>query len=278
MNTEQILSLEGVEFQYSNASKLALDSLDLEINPNEWVAILGPNGSGKSTLMKILGALLIPTQGLCFVGGEKTTDKMRLDGIREQIGYIFQNPDDQIVASTVEEDIAFAPENLGFSSEEIQIKVNEVLQKTGIYLKKKNLVSSLSGGEKQRLALAGVLVIKPKILLLDEPTSMLDSNARNEFINIINEEYKNGATIIQITHKLEEIINADKVIVMKDSKIAWHGKTETFLTNESKITNEIKFRKPSIILLRDELEKEGILQENTSLNIDEIEEQICRYI
>lgn len=274
MKTAINLSLTGVEFHYSNTSK-ALDVLNLEINPGEWVALLGANGSGKSTLLRIIGALLLPTQGFCYINGQRTDNSDAINRIRQKIGFIFQNPDDQIVASTVEEDAAFAPENMGLTPEEIKIRVQRALKQTGLSEKQKSQVASLSGGEKQRLALAGVLTMEPDLLLLDEATSMLDPAARNTFMEIIKKEHKEGTTIIQVTHKLEEIVDCDRVVIMSDGHIAWQGGREEFFENSEELASKMKLTLPSLLKLKNILSQKGIIPEETALDPEKIEEQIC---
>lgn len=274
MKTAINLSLTGVEFHYSNASK-ALDALNLEINPGEWVALLGANGSGKSTLLRIIGALLLPTQGFCYINGQRTDNSDAINRIRQKIGFIFQNPDDQIVASTVEEDAAFAPENMGLSPDEIKIRVQRALKQTGLSEKQKSQVASLSGGEKQRLALAGVLTMEPDLLLLDEATSMLDPAARNTFMEIIKKEHIEGTTIIQVTHKLEEIADCDRVVIMSEGHIAWQGTAESFFENSETLAGQMKLTLPSLLKLKNILSQKGIIPAETPLDPVKIEEQIC---
>ena len=219
MIQERQFTLKGAEFSYPNASEKILKGIDLEIRAGEWVALLGSNGSGKSTLLKLLSALLIPTQGLCFVG-EKNTAYAAGSELRGVTAIVFQNPEDQIVAATVEEEVAFGPENLGCPREDICARVSEALEAVGLTERRESLVASLSGGQKQRLALAGALAMHPQAILLDEAMSMLDPQSRRDFTSIIAAEHGRGRTIVEVTHRLDEIRGADRVVVLEDGRIS----------------------------------------------------------
>lgn len=270
------LSLKGAEFQYPNSSQLVLRGLDLDIRPGEWVAVLGSNGSGKSTLLKLFNALLIPTQGICLAGGVETGDPEAAWQIRAQVSLVFQNPEDQIVASVVEEDTAFGPENLGFPSEEIRRRVEIALKTVGLLEKRDRPVSTLSGGQKQRLALAGALAASPRCLLLDEATSMLDPMARREFCDVIKKEHQAGMTIAQVTHRLEEITAADRVIVLEKGSLLWQGTAVEFFNQSERFFASMGFARPPLAVLRDELAERGILSREVLPDIDRIKEALCR--
>ena len=226
MQQETQFILQGAEFAYANTAEKILRGIDLEIRAGEWVALLGSNGSGKSTLLKILSALLTPTQGFCFVCGLDTREA-KPEQLRGISSIVFQNPEDQIVAAVVEEEAAFGPENLGCPTEEICRRVEESLKATGLWERRGDLVSSLSGGQKQRLALAGALAMHPQAILLDEALSMLDPRSRLEFTEIIKREHAKGVTIVEVTHRLEEIRCAGRVIVMIVACIAFFNSLGT---------------------------------------------------
>jgi energy-coupling factor transport system ATP-binding protein len=276
MNLGIPLSLKGAEYQYPESVKKSLCCVDLEIRAGEWVAVLGPNGSGKSTLLKLFNALLVPTQGLCLVDGQNTKENGAAENVHTKVAIVFQNPEDQIVASVVEEDTAFGPENLGMPSEVTQERVKDALCMTGLWEKRKSAVSALSGGQKQRLALAGVLAIKPNCLLLDEAMSMLDPSSRRDFLKLIRAEHETGITVVQVTHNLDEISYADRVILLNEGIITWRGGAQEFLAQSSAALSKINFEKPSISILRDELVNRGIIPETAKADVMSIKRELCR--
>jgi energy-coupling factor transport system ATP-binding protein len=220
----EYIKTEDLYFSYDNEDnetiKLALDDINLTINKGEFVAILGHNGSGKSTLAKHFNAILLPSGGTVYVDGVDTKNAELLYSIRKDVGMVFQNPDNQIVATIVEEDVAFAPENLGVPREEIRIRVDEALQTVGMYEYRLHAPHQLSGGQKQRVAIAGVIAMKPRCIVLDEPTAMLDPQGRREVIKTINKlNIEFGITVVLITHYMDEAVKAKRVIVMEDGKI-----------------------------------------------------------
>jgi energy-coupling factor transport system ATP-binding protein len=223
MENEDVFALRGVSFTYPGAGAPALDGVDLSIRDGEWVALVGANGSGKSTLAKLFNALLIPTRGDCFVCGFKTDNENDLWTIRSRVSMVFQNPDNQIVASVVEEDVAFGPENLGLSSLEIHKRVFECLCQVGLEEKRRAPTYALSGGQKQRLAIAGALAMQPRCLVLDEATAMLDPQGREDVLKILRNLHKRGMTLVQITHRMDEILDATRIVVLGKGKIAWAG-------------------------------------------------------
>lgn len=269
------LSLKGVEFRYPEAAKATLRGLDLEIEAGEWIAVLGSNGSGKSTLMKLFNALLIPTQGVCLVDGRDTKGFGEAEAVRSKISIIFQNPEDQIVAAVVEEDTAFGPENLGLPSIEIQARVKDALTAVGLWDRRKAPVSALSGGQKQLLALAGALAVKPGCLLLDEAMSMLDPVGRRNFLELVNNENDNGLTIVQVTHRLEEISGADVVVVLENGVFVWRGTPEELLAQPEEALREMNFEKPPVAVLRDDLAKNGVIPWSTRADILSIRDKLC---
>ena len=275
MKTGIPFSLKGAEFRYPDEAENTLFPLDLEIRPGEWVAVLGPNGSGKTTLLKMLNALLVPTQGLCFVDGVDSSDLNLTGSIREKVSMVFQNPEDQIVAAIVEEDVAFGPENLGLEPEDIRIRVRDALTTANLWEKRTLPISSLSGGQKQRLALAGIFAMKPKALLLDEALSMLDPYSKKEIIKLIINEHKSGITIVQVTHDLDEILFADRVIVMENGEITCDESINEFLRRSKENLHEMKLKKPDISILRQLLINKKIIPENTKSDIDSINKALC---
>ena len=244
----------------------------MEIRAGEWVALLGSNGSGKSTLLKLLSALLIPTQGLCFVGGTDTSEAKGYE-LRGISAIVFQNPEDQIVASTVEEEVAFGPENLGCPPEEILARLEEALAATGLGDRREQLVASLSGGQKQRLALA----MHPKAILLDEAMSMLDPRSRRDFTEIIAAEHKKGLTIVEVTHRLDEIRGADRVIVLADGVISTDVSAKEFFKKSEAELLAMNLAKPPLDRLHERLVLDGLIPAETAASVEGIEEKLlCR--
>ena len=202
----------------------AIDGVDIDVPQGSFVAILGHNGSGKSTLAKHMNAILVPTGGTMWVDGRDTKDPDELWNVRQTAGMVFQNPDNQIIGTVVEEDVGFGPENLGVPTDEIWQRVEESLKAVGMLERRKDSPNKLSGGQKQRVAIAGVLAMEPKCIVLDEPTAMLDPNGRKEVIRAVEElRKKKNVTVILITHYMEEVIDADQVFVMDDGHIVMHG-------------------------------------------------------
>ncbi len=206
------------------AIETALDHVDLDVEEGDFVAILGANGSGKSTMAKHINALLRPEEGVIYVDGKDTRDDNETIAIRQAAGMVFQNPDNQIIASVVEEDVAFGPENMGVPTDEIWERVERSLRSVGMYEYRTHSPNRLSGGQKQRIAIAGVMAMKPKCIILDEPTAMLDPVGRKEVLEAVHElNKKNGITIILITHYMEEVVGADRVIVMQSGNVVMQG-------------------------------------------------------
>lgn len=219
-----MIRVEHLTYQYPDESRPAVDDLSLEIRDGDFVAILGHNGSGKSTLAKHFNGILLPTSGKVYVDGMDTADPEQALNIRRTVGMVFQNPDNQIVANIVEDDVAFAPENLGVPPEEIRRRVDEALQAVGMYDYRMHAPHLLSGGQKQRVAIAGVIAMRPKCIVLDEPTAMLDPVGRQEVIATITRLCREqGITVIHITHHMDECIGADRLIVMSEGHIVADG-------------------------------------------------------
>lgn len=225
---EDIITVDNLIFEYTDEDtgekNRVLDNVSLNVKEGEFLAVLGHNGSGKSTLAKHFNAILLPTDGKVFVDGIDTSDESRLFDIRRRVGMVFQNPDNQMVATIVEEDVAFAPENLGVPREEIRERVDNALETVGMTAFKRHAPHMLSGGQKQRVAIAGVLAMQPEILVMDEPTAMLDPNGRAEVIRTIKKLNREmGMTVILITHYMDEAVQADRVIVVDSGHISMEG-------------------------------------------------------
>lgn len=236
----------------------AIDGVDLHVEPGQFIAILGHNGSGKSTLAKHLNALLYPTEGAVWVDGMNTRESEHLWEIRQEAGMVFQNPDNQIIAQVVEEDVGFGPENMGIPTEEIWKRVEESLRAVGMYEYRKKSPNRLSGGQKQRVSIAGVIAMEPKCIIMDEPTAMLDPNGRRDVINTARQLNKEkGITIILITHYMEEAIYADRIFVMDEGKLAMQGTPREIFSQVDRM-KELHLDVPQVTLLADALQKAGL--------------------
>ncbi len=254
----------------------ALNHVNLDINPGDFVAILGHNGSGKSTLAKHLNALLTPEEGTIWVDGMDTKDFANVFPVRKQTGMVFQNPDNQLIANIVEEDVAFGPENIGIETEMIKQRVSESLQKVGMEEYATHSTGKLSGGQKQRVAIAGVLAMHPKTIVLDEPTAMLDPDGRKEVIDTALELNKNeGVTVILITHYMEEVVNADKVVVMDKGNVVMEGTPREIFSQVEKL-KQLRLGVPQITLLAHELKKSGLPIPDGILTLNELAEVLCQ--
>ena len=219
-----IIKFENVHYTYPGDQLESLCGVSLEIQEGSFVAVLGHNGSGKSTLAKHMNAILTPTEGKVTVCGIDSADEERLIQLRRNVGMVFQNPDNQIVANVVEDDVAFAPENLGVEPKEIRRRVDEALKLVGMYDKRQHAPHLLSGGQKQRVAIAGVIAMEPKIIVLDEPTAMLDPIGREEVISTITRLCREkGMTVVLITHHMDECVGADRLIVMSNGSVVADG-------------------------------------------------------
>ena len=236
----------------------ALDHVDLDVEAGDFIAILGHNGSGKSTLAKHINALLLPSEGSLWVDGKDVTKEANTFAVRQTAGMVFQNPDNQIIASVVEEDVGFGPENIGVPTDEIWKRVEESLGAVGMLSYRHHSPNKLSGGQKQRVAIAGVMAMEPKCIVLDEPTAMLDPNGRKEVIRTAHElNRKKGVTIILITHYMEEVVDADKVIVMDQGKVVMQGTPREVFSQVGKL-KEYRLDVPQVTILADLLRQSGI--------------------
>jgi len=236
----------------------AINGVDLHVEPGQFIAVLGHNGSGKSTLAKHLNALLFPTEGAVWVDGLNTRDEKNLWEIRRKAGMVFQNPDNQIIAQVVEEDVGFGPENIGVPTEEIWTRVEESLKTVGMLEHRKKSPNRLSGGQKQRVSIAGVIAMEPKCIIFDEPTAMLDPNGRKEVIKAAQKLNKEkGITVILITHYMEEVIGADQIFVMDHGKVAMQGTPREIFSQVEKM-KELQLDVPQVTLLGHELRQAGL--------------------
>ena len=236
----------------------ALDNVDLDIKEGQFIAILGHNGSGKSTLAKHINALLSPGEGTIWVDGMDVSEEKNVIPVRKTAGMVFQNPDNQIIASVVEEDVGFGPENIGVPTDEIWQRVDHALKSVGMTKYRTHSPNKLSGGQKQRVAIAGVVAMEPKCIVFDEPTAMLDPNGRKEVIATAHElNRKKGVTILLITHDMEEVVDADYVYVMEKGKIIMDGTPRQIFSRVDEL-KEHRLDVPQITLVADELKKAGL--------------------
>ena len=254
----------------------AVDGVDLDVKKGEFIAVLGHNGSGKSTLAKQLNAILVPTEGTLYVDGKDVSDPKNVWDVRQSAGMVFQNPDNQIIGSVVEEDVGFGPENMGVPTEEIWQRVEESLRSVGMWEFRKASPNKLSGGQKQRVAIAGVMAMHPKCIVLDEPTAMLDPVGRKDVIRAARAlNMVEDVTVILITHYMEEVIYADKVIVMDDGKVVMQG-TPREIFAEVETLKKYRLDVPQVTLLAHELKKAGLELPAGILSIEELVEQLCQ--
>lgn len=268
------ITFDGVSFAYSEDGPLVLDGIDLQISQGEFIAVLGANGSGKSTLAKHVNALLQPTGGRVLVEGFDTRDPEHVYDIRRDAGMVFQNPDNQSVASIVKDDVAFGPENIGLPPDEIKERVEDSLNAVMMMDRAEDEIANLSGGQKQRVAIAGVLAMKPKIMILDEPGAMLDQRGRRGITRVAHELNGQGMTVLLITHFMEEALKADRVIVLDRGRIALQGTPEEVLT-DSEALRSLKLELPFSIRLANDLNEHGF-DVGLGLSEETLEEEICR--
>ena len=270
---QAILETKDLHFRYDEEegpSPVVLDGVDLQIQAGTFVAVLGHNGSGKSTLAKHMNAILLPTGGKVYVDGMDTADEEKLMDIRRTVGMVFQNPDNQIVANVVEEDVAFAPENLGVPPEEIRRRVDDALKAVGMYEYREHAPHLLSGGQKQRVAIAGVIAMQPRCIVLDEPTAMLDPIGRSEVLKTIKELNRtSGVTVVLITHHMDEAAQADRLVVMSKGKVIADGAPrEVFKQVEA--LKEVGLTVPETTELLWELRKAGV-----DVSLDALSDEEC---
>ena len=279
-----IVEGKNLEFEYVRMDEKgqvestvkAVDGVDLAVKAGDFIAILGHNGSGKSTLAKHINAILVPTEGTLYVDGKDTRDESKLWEIRQAAGMVFQNPDNQIIGTIVDEDVGFGPENMGLPREEIWKRVEKSLKAVGMWEYRSHSPNKLSGGQKQRVAIAGVVAMRPKCIVLDEPTAMLDPNGRKEVIETVRELNRTqGVTVILITHYMEEVIHADRVIVMDDGKIVMQGTPREIFSQVEKLKS-YRLDVPQVTLLAHELKQAGLDLPDGILSVKELTEALER--
>ncbi|MCD8047147.1 MAG: energy-coupling factor transporter ATPase [Clostridiales bacterium] len=279
MEQKNIIEIKDVAFQYPDVpegSSLVLDGVNLFIEQGSFVAILGHNGSGKSTLAKLMNAVYLPNRGIVSVDGMDTADEAHLLDIRRTVGMVFQNPDNQIVANVVEEDVAFAPENLGVPSEEIRRRVDEALKIVGMSKYARHAPHLLSGGQKQRIAIAGVIAMLPRCIVLDEPTAMLDPIGREDVMRTITRlNRERGTTIVLITHHMDEAAQADRLAVMDQGRIIADGPPKQVF-QQAELLKSVGLTVPETVGLLDQLRQGGVDVPLDALSVEECAQEIYR--
>ncbi|WP_417203524.1 energy-coupling factor transporter ATPase [Acetoanaerobium sticklandii] len=273
-----IIKIDNLTYEYTDGERVvkAIDEVTLDVHEGEFLVVIGHNGSGKSTLAKHLNAILLPTSGKVYVDGLDTSVLENTFDIRQTAGMVFQNPDNQIVATVVEEDVAFGPENLGIEPQEIRKRVDEALANVGMSEFAKKAPHLLSGGQKQRIAIAGIIAMKPRCIIMDEPTAMLDPRGRKEVMDTVyrlNKEDK--ITVIHITHFMEEAVNADRVCVMEDGKLIMQGKPREIFKQVDKL-KKLGLDVPQMTELAYELRNENIDIEDDILTVEEMVNRLCQ--
>ena len=257
-------------------SHRAIDGVDIDVPQGSFVAILGHNGSGKSTLAKHMNAILVPTGGTMWVDGRDTKDPNELWNIRQSAGMVFQNPDNQIIGTVVEEEVGFGPENLGVPTDEIWKRVENSLRAVGMLERRKDSPNKLSGGQKQRVAIARVIAMEPKCIVLDEPTAMLDPNGRKEVIEAVEQLQKEkNVTVILITHYMEEVIDADQVFVMDEGHVVMHGTPKEIFSRVDELKN-YRMDVPQVTMLADALIQKGVPLPKGILRREELVDALCQ--
>ena len=278
MPQETILELVNVGFQYVGSEKAALKNISLSIQKGEVVAIVGHNGSGKSTLCKLFNALLLPSEGTVTVRGQNTCDEQNLLEIRRSVGMVFQNPDNQLVTTIVEEDVGFGPENLGIPPVEIRARVHAALLDVDMTAYAEKASHALSGGQKQRVAIAGLLAMQPEVLVLDEATAMLDPKGREEVLStVLRLNREQGMTVVMITQFMEEALGVDRVFVLSEGKLVMEGTPEEVF-NERELLEESRLEAPAYVQLRDELIAAGLTVGSGAMTCDTLADEIGRLL
>ena len=273
-----IISFKNVHFTYPGDDQESLCGIDLDIAAGSFVDVLGHNGSGKSTLAKHMNAILVPDEGQVLIDGIDTADEDRVIDVRRTVGMVFQNPDNQIVANVVEDDVAFAPENLGVPSEEIRRRVDEALKQVDMYDFRMHAPHLLSGGQKQRVAIAGVIAMQPRIIVLDEPTAMLDPQGRAEVIGTITKLCReNGMTVVLITHHMDECVGADRLIVMSNGHIVADGTPKDVFADVALMDRE-GLSVPATVRLMHELRDAGWALPEDELDVEDCADELSDFI
>lgn len=270
-----MIEIQNVSYAYEDAAAKALNNVSLTINDGEFVAVVGHNGSGKSTLAKHLNALLLPTEGKVLVDGMDTADEADTLSIRQRVGMVFQNPDNQLVTTIVEEDVAFGPENIGVPGNEIRTRVDRALAAVGMEKYAHSAPNMLSGGQKQRIAIAGMLAMQPKVLVLDEATAMLDPKGRRDIIDLVTKLHKeNGITVVMITQYMEEAIGADRVAVMSGGELILEG-TPKEVFSQDELLHKHRLDVPVMQQLANRLNARGANLPKSILSVEEMAQAIC---
>ena len=270
-----MIEIQNVSYAYEDAAVKALNNVSLTINDGEFVAVVGHNGSGKSTLAKHLNALLLPTEGKVLVDGMDTADEADTLSIRQRVGMVFQNPDNQLVTTIVEEDVAFGPENIGVPGNEIRTRVDRALAAVGMEKYAHSAPNMLSGGQKQRIAIAGMLAMQPKVLVLDEATAMLDPKGRRDIIDLVTKLHKeNGITVVMITQYMEEAIGADCVAVMSGGELILEG-TPKEVFSQDELLHKHRLDVPVMQQLANRLNAHGANLPKCILSVEEMAQAIC---
>lgn len=270
-----LIEIQNVSYAYEDAAAKALNNVSLTINDGEFVAVVGHNGSGKSTLAKHLNALLLPTEGKVLVDGMDTADETDTLSIRQRVGMVFQNPDNQLVTTIVEEDVAFGPENIGVPGNEIRTRVDRALAAVGMEKYAHSAPNMLSGGQKQRIAIAGMLAMQPKVLVLDEATAMLDPKGRRDIIDLVTKLHKeNGITVVMITQYMEEAIGADRVAVMSGGEMILEG-TPKEVFSQDELLHKHRLDVPVMQQLANRLNAHGANLLKSILSVEEMAQAIC---
>ena len=271
-----IIRFENVHYKYPEDERESLQGVDLTIEEGSFTAVLGRNGSGKSTLAKHMNAILVPTEGKVRVAGIDTADEARLLELRRQVGMVFQNPDNQIVANVVEDDVAFAPENLGLEPTEIRRRVDAALKQVGMYEHRLHAPHLLSGGQKQRIAIAGVIAMEPRVIVLDEPTAMLDPQCRREVLSTVTRLCReNGLTVVLITHHMDECIGADRLLVMSQGRVAADGTPAEIFAQVERMRS-LGLDVPETTSLLFDLRQEGLEVPLNALDVESCAESIVQ--
>lgn len=279
-----IVKAENLTFEYIRRDEegnvegitKAVDNMSIDIKQGDFVAVLGHNGSGKSTFAKHLNALVMPTEGTVWVDGMDTREEENTLKVRQTSGMVFQNPDNQIVGTLVDEEVGFGPENIGVPTEEIWERVEKSLKAVGMYAFRNQSPNKLSGGQKQRVAIAGIVAMKPKCIVLDEPTAMLDPLGRKDVLRVLHElNRQENVTVILITHYMEEVIDIDKLYVMDDGKLVMSGTPREIFSQVEKL-KELRLDVPHVTELAYELQKEGVPLKNGILTSEEFKEELIR--
>lgn len=276
----EMIRIDNLTFEYireENQERIkAINKIFVDVERGSFTAIIGKNGSGKSTLAKNINALLLPSSGAVYVNGYDTRDEKSIWDIRQSAGMVFQNPDNQIVSSIVEDDVAFGPENLGIAPDEIRKRVDSSLQAVNMYKHRKSAPHLLSGGQKQRIAIAGAIAMRPECIIFDEPTAMLDPKGRGEVLRIIKSLNSEGITVLLITHFMEEAVHADRIIIMNKGEIALDGTPCQIFTEEDKL-RELSLNVPMTVDICHRLRNRGIDIPPNLITMEEMVEFICQY-